>query len=116
MSEDKRISLRVSPEEFWALDAKRQTERTTFQSLGMSLFRAWFRGEIHGEKTPVQFPGLFDGLSDIDQSTLLSLAAILRASPQGPTFQILRKVLEVAEKEFVSSQAPSNIQSKRKIR
>ena len=45
MAEERRINLRVSPEEYKALDKKRFEEGTTFQEVGLGLFRAWLSGD-----------------------------------------------------------------------
>jgi hypothetical protein len=46
--EEKRIALRVDPEQWQKWDDKRHAQRTTFQELGLRLFSEWFAGASPG--------------------------------------------------------------------
>jgi|SRR5579859_6562475 len=61
---ERRINIRVLPEFYAMLDAKRFADKTSWQDIGMSLLTAWYRGEMTYSAPVAETPVIGSELSD----------------------------------------------------
>lgn len=84
--EDKRIVIRVEKDEWTAYDDRRHGERTTFQELGLRLFREWLSGNkiipTNDEIEHKKHANLHDSaikLSNSEEPWVQALVSVLRS-------------------------------------
>jgi hypothetical protein len=103
MQEPKRINLRVDADLYEKLDDKRHAERTTFQAVGMELFRQWLGAEkklgmVVAETQPNAIEqsvlALASRLSPENLRTLKSLAEILANGRESLLISALRSLAD----------------------
>lgn len=73
----KEVTIRVAREEWEEWDDKRHRLKTSWQAVGLELFRAWHRGKPSGDEGEK----LAGGLSARDAKTLETLAEMMRDYP-----------------------------------